>query len=87
VRVRVFDRFRRDYQRLPKHIQKQTDKALALLEQNPLHPSLHTKRIKGTKHIWEARITIVYRFTFNWESDLVTLRRVGTHDILTKEMK
>ncbi len=82
---RYLDSFRKDYKRLPKQIQVQVDKAITLLEQNPRHPSLHTKRIVGTRDVWEARVTLAYRLTFNWESGMVTLRRVGTHDILNKE--
>lgn len=41
--------------------------------------------MKGTQGIWEASVTLSYRFTFNWESDLIILRRIGTHDILQKE--
>ncbi len=87
MKFRVLDTFRADYQRLPQQIQQRVDKSLRLLEQNPRHPSLRTKRIKGTKNVWEARATIAYRFTFNWDADVVTLRRVGTHDILREERK
>ncbi len=82
---RYLDSFRKDYKRLPKQIQVQVDKAITLLEQNPHHPSRHAKRIVGTRDVWEARVTLAYRLTFNWESGMVTLRRVGTHDILNKE--
>ncbi len=85
--LRILESFRVGYSRLPKHIQRQVDKALKLLQENPHHPSLHTKRIKGTQHVWEARVTLAYRLTFNWQSDLVILRRVGMHDILKKEKK
>ncbi len=79
--------FKADYQHLPAHIQKQTDKSLKLLVANPRHSSLRVKRIQGTHDVWEARVTLAYRMTFNWKGDLVTLRRVGTHDIVKKEMK
>ena len=79
--------FKRDYQRLPEQIQKQTEKALKLLTANPRHPSLQVKRIQGTRDIWEARVTLGYRFTFNWAGNVVTLRRLGTHDILKEETR
>lgn len=84
---RYLHSFLKDYKGLPKHIQQQVDRALTLLAQNPHHPSLHTKRIIGTRDVWEVRVTLAYRLTFNWELDLVTLRRVGTHDILNKEAR
>jgi len=87
VKFLVLDSFRADYKRLPQHIQEQVDKAISLLEQNPRHPSLQVKKIKGTRNVWEGRVTIAYRFTFNWEANWVTLRRVGTHGILKKEAR
>lgn len=85
MRFRLLDSFTRDYRRLPKHVQGQADKALALLEKNPRHPSLHTKRVRGTPDIWEARVSLSYRLTFQWERELIILRRLGTHDILKHE--
>jgi mRNA-degrading endonuclease RelE of RelBE toxin-antitoxin system len=79
--------FKADYRDLPDHIQKQTDKALRLLVANPPHPSLRVKRIQGTPDVWEARVTLSYRLTFNWVGEVITIRRVGTHDILKKETK
>ena len=83
----VLESFRSDYKQLSRHIQEQVDKAILLLEQNPRHPSLRVKKIKGTQNVWEGRVTLAYRLTFNWEADFITLRRVGTHDILRKEAK
>lgn len=77
--------FHADYQALPKHIQLQVNKAIVLFEQNPHHPSLRVKKLRGTRHVWEARVTRGYRMTFHWEQDVITLRRVGTHDILERE--
>lgn len=83
----VLESFRSDYKQLFRHIQEQVDKAILLLEQNPRHPSLRVKKIKGTRNVWEGRVTLAYRLTFNWEAGFITLRRVGTHDILKKEAR
>ncbi len=77
--------FKADYDHLPNPIQKQTQKALKLLAANPRHPSLQVKRIQGTHDVWEARVTLAYRLTFNWKGNIITVRRIGTHDILKKE--
>lgn len=82
---RVLSTFQRDFNSLPRKIQKQFEKAIRLFEENPRHPALRVKKMEGTGGIWEARVTQSYRFTFNWESGVVTLRRIGTHDILKKE--
>lgn len=77
--------FQKDYKKLPRHIQKETDNALRLLANNPRHPSLRVKKMQGTKGIWEGSVTMSYRFTFHMHGDTVVLRRIGTHDILRKE--
>lgn len=75
--------FVRDYQELPEEIQKEVDKALRLLLDNPRHPSLRTKKMqpKG-RGIFEARVTQGYRMTFQVNPPDLVMRRVGTHDIL-----
>jgi hypothetical protein len=49
------------------------------------HPSLRAKKIKGSQEIWEASVSMSYRMTYQLEGDRLTLRRIGTHDILKKE--
>ncbi len=80
-----FVSFDSDYKHLPKEIQERVDEAILLFEQNPWHPSLRIKKMRATRDVWEGRVTRSYRFTFEWEGDVVTLRRVGAHDILKKE--
>jgi len=81
------DSFERDFLRLPAHIQALVEKAIRLLAENPRHPALRVKKIRGTRNIWEARATRGYRITFNWEGEVIFFRRAGTHDILRKETK
>lgn len=73
------------YQRLPERIQSQVDKQLEILLQNPRHPSLQVKKIKGirgTAPIYEARITQRYRMTFQIQGEFYILRKVGPHSVL-----
>ena len=82
-RVERADSFVSDYLRLPSHLQTRTEKAIELLVRDMRHPSLQAKRVRGTLHIWEARVTQQYRLTFEVRPGRVLwLRRVGTHDIL-----
>ena len=76
--------FKRDYQGLPKNIQKQIDEQITRLLDNPKHPSLRIKKMEGRQSIWEARITEGYRMTFQVDGDTYLLRRAGTHDILKR---
>lgn len=67
------------YRKLPKHIQKKTDKQIIFLSQDLSHPSLRTKRMSGLDR-WEARVDRSYRFTFDKLKDTLILRTVGPHD-------
>ena len=80
--LRPTERFAEDYARLPQRLQQRVDKALGLLLENPQHPSLQIKKIKGHEHRWEGRVTLHYRFIFSIEGDTYRLLRVGTHDLL-----
>jgi len=74
--------FRRDYQCLPAEVQARADKAIRLLQTNPRHPSLQAKKMQGGRGIWEARVSISHRITFELAGDTLVLRRIGTHDVL-----
>jgi hypothetical protein len=66
-------------------MQVRVDEAIVLFEKNPRHPSLQIKKMKGKAGIWEGRISRSYRFTFEWEDDVVSFRRVGAHAVLDRE--
>jgi len=74
----------KDYKRLPSGISSRVDKQLSLLLQNPRHPSLRLKKLKGTDR-FEIRISKSYRLTLSYQDQTLELRRVGTHDLLKKE--
>ena len=75
--------FVRDYQGLPESIQKKADEAIQRVLENPRHPSLQMKKMQPKQRgIWEARVTQGYRLTFRVDGELITMRRVGTHDLL-----
>ncbi len=80
--------FQKDFQDLPEEIRAQAEKQLALFVENPQHPSLGVKRIRGGQASrWEGRITRRHRFTFDQEGEFVVLRRIGTHEIIDQEAK
>jgi mRNA-degrading endonuclease RelE of RelBE toxin-antitoxin system len=78
-------RFKKEYNNLPREIQKAFDQKLQLLLQNMSHPSLRVKRIQGTKTRWEGSVTMKYRFTFEFLENGLIFRAIGTHDILNRE--
>lgn len=80
MNIKAYQRFKESYQCLPKSIQKKVDKQIAILAENFRHPSLHTKRIKGSNGIWEVRVDVCYRLSFEIIDDVIYLRVVGNHD-------
>ena len=73
----------RDYQRLPQRIQKQTDRKLRFLLQNPFHPSLRTRKVEGEvlgfRDVYEGSVTMNYRYLFRIVGNTYELLRIGTH--------
>ena len=78
-------RFKKEYNNLPKEIQKVFDEKLSLFLKQTSHPSLRVKRIQGTKNRWEGSVTMKYRFTFEFLENGLIFRAIGTHDILNRE--
>jgi len=74
--------FEKAFARLPIQIREAVYEKLELFAQNPGHPSLRVKKIKGTDSVWEMSITMNYRLTFEFKPEEIFLRRIGTHDIL-----
>lgn len=80
-KIRFTRRFLRSYARLPSAVQEKIKKQIALLAENPRHPSLQTKPIQGAPGIYEARVDVDYRLTYEGDlDDTLVLRVVGKHD-------
>ena len=84
MRILAYERFRKSYQHLPHEIQLKVDKQLSLLADHPRHPSLRVKRIQGTVGLWEARVDLHYRMSFEMRGEAIYLRVVGHHDDVLK---
>ena len=84
MKIRKTNSFLKDYKRLPEEIKASVNKNLALLFENPRHPSLRLKKLKGTDK-FEIRISKGYRLTLRYQEQIIELRRIGTHDLLKKE--
>ncbi len=55
-------------------------KAFRLLVENPRHPGLRVKHMKGTASMWEARVSRSCRMTFEIRGGTYLLRNAGEHD-------
>ena len=81
--IRRTDRFKEEYQKLPQQIQRQTERKLRLLINNPFHPSLRTRKVEGEvlgfRDVYEGSITTNYRFLFRISGNTYEMLRIGTH--------
>jgi|BarGraNGADG00212_2_1021979.scaffolds.fasta_scaffold06821_6 mRNA-degrading endonuclease RelE of RelBE toxin-antitoxin system len=83
-------RFKQAFRSLPKEIQKKAARALRLLAaaspqgEDPIYPSLVVKKVRGYSDVWEARVDLKYRLTFQYEradgETICILRNVDNHD-------
>jgi hypothetical protein len=61
-------------------------KQLDLLTEDPKHPSLQTKPVQRASGIYEARVDLDHRLTFERdEDDTLVLRVVARHDKALKK--
>jgi mRNA-degrading endonuclease YafQ of YafQ-DinJ toxin-antitoxin module len=66
-------------------VQEKIKKHIEQLAENPRHPSLQTKPIQGAPGIFEARVDLDYRMSYEREADdTLLLRVVGKHDSALK---
>ena len=85
-KIKFTRRFLKSFARLPKPVQEKIKKQIALLAENPRHPSFQTKPVQGTMGIFEARVDINYRFTYERDADdTLLLRVVGKHEDALKK--
>jgi len=78
------ERFKRAFQALPKEVQKKAVRALRLMASDMHYPALVVKKVQGYPDIWEARVDIKYRLTFQYEQKegetICILRNIDNHD-------
>lgn len=78
-------RFEKNFKALTAQEKKQVQNKLRLLAENPLHPSLHVKRIQGSAGLFECSVNMDIRIIWRLEGDvLILLLDIGHHDILKK---
>ena len=77
-------RFRKAYKGLTPEARERLKEALIKLSQDIRYPALQVKKIKGTPDIWEARVSLDYRMTFQRVENYIILRNVGHHDSALK---
>ena len=85
LKITYSERFQKHYKKLSADEKTQIRKKLDVFADNPLHPSLRTKRIKGTDGLFEFSVNMDIRVVWFYEGDsLVAFVDIGHHDILKK---
>ena len=77
--IQFTERFAKQYERLPKTIQRKVDKALRQLDADFRHPGLRSHPIEGVRGIFEAYVDVKYRLTFERHGDVFVMRNVDNH--------
>ena len=72
--VQFTERFVRQYERLPKTIQKKVDKALRLLDADFRHPGLRSHPVEGVVEIFEAYVDAKNRMALERHTDAHVMR-------------
>ena len=85
IRITFTPRFQKHYKSLSDNEKKQFKNKLSVFTDNPLHPSLRTKRIQGTDDLFEFSVNMDIRVIWFYEGEsLVALVDIGHHDMLRR---
>lgn len=75
-------KFSRQLKKLPSDVQRKVKEKLNILQEDPSHPSLRTKR-HNSSGCFESSINMNYRIIWDYqEESIILLIMVGEHDIL-----
>ena len=86
MRHRTTQEFRKLYDELPQEIKELANKNFELLKKDPLHPSLHFKKVGK---LWSVRIGDRYRALALKDGDEFIWFWIGTHEeynLITKRV-
>ncbi|HEX9721986.1 MAG TPA: hypothetical protein VGA53_01855 [Candidatus Paceibacterota bacterium] len=79
MRALYTDRFKKSYRLAPDRVQKYFDKQIVYLLQDLRHPSLRAKKYDEARGIWQARVTLDWRFYFLMKGDIYYLVDIMHH--------
>jgi addiction module RelE/StbE family toxin len=83
-RIQFTKQFKKDFNSLTLNEQKAVKNKVAILAENPTHPSLRTKKLQGFDNIFEMSVNMDIRILWQYENNvIILLLDVGHHkDIL-----
>ena len=75
--------FGKSLKKLSANEQRAAAAKLKMLMENPLHPSLRTKKVQRLKDVYESSVNMDIRILWMHKGDrLILLLNIGHHDIL-----
>lgn len=83
MKILYIEKFKREYRKLPKSVQKAAEEKEKSFRKNPFSPQLKTHKLHGVlKGFWAFSVTHRHRIIFDFESkNIVRFYSVGDHDI------
>ena len=69
IKITFTPRFQKHYKNLSDNEKKRFKNKLAVFADNPLHPSLRTKRIQGTDNLFEFSVNMDIRVIWFYEGE------------------
>jgi len=79
------NQFKKMLKAQPQSLEKQLKKTLHLLQENPAHPSLRSKKYQSIEGVWESSVNMKYRILWEYgveQPDVIVLLAIGDHSIL-----
>lgn len=77
--------FKKSFSKLEAGEKKIFYRKLALFVENHKHPSLRTKKIKGSEILFESTINMSIRVIWTYQKDrVIIMLDIGQHDMLQK---
>jgi mRNA interferase RelE/StbE len=80
MKIARTENFKKAWHKLTGEQKTLAKKAIVHLLADMRYPALRVKKIKGTGDIWEARVSISMRMTFQIDAETIILRNIGHHD-------
>lgn len=78
-------KFKKSFSRLQDAEKKIFYETLSLFIENHMHPSLRSKKIKGSKILFESSINMSIRVIWTYQDEsLILMLDIGHHDILKR---
>ncbi len=72
--------FRTGLAKLPRDVQRAARASYLLFRDNPSHPSLHFKSVKGLEGVYSVRISLGYRALGRRDGSTIVWFWIGSHD-------